>query len=322
MRRCTLLATILMVVASCDKAKSLGAGEGSAEAATPAASSLDLSEHPDILFQVFGERDDPRMIPVAALQRGSIKQIELSEDGWRAFDSLYTRSGASYSLYRDGQKVGSVQVRQGMWEKADEPLYSLPNCRRLTPLASVGVQTTADLGFTIELMASSAELGSAAAKPPVNDPALVQAARSVAYTVGADASIQKSQLEPLNFRSVAIRTGATAEPTLIASFINEQADADAGSSRVVHVFALADKNAAGAYAPSFSHAANGPASTAEYRRYVDHLDMTGDGVDEIALEGWKSGGDTFLTILGYQDGQWGEVYRGRPSWCLDVRDSR
>lgn len=321
MRRCALLATILMVVASCDKAKSLGAGDGSAEAATPVAPSLDLSAHPDILFQVFGERDDPRMIPVAALQQGAIRPIELSEAGWRAFDSLYTRSGASYSLYRDGQKVGSVQVRQGMWEKPDEPLYSLPNCRRLTPLASVGVQTTADIGFTLELMASSAQLGSPAAKPPVNDPTLVQASRSVAYTVGADASIQKSQLEPLNFRSVAIHTGATAMPTLIASFINEQADADAGTTRAVHVFALADRNAAG-YVPSFSHAANGPASTAEYRRYVDHLDMTGDGVDEIVLEGWKSGGDTFLTILGYRDGQWTEVYRGRPSWCLDVRGAR
>jgi hypothetical protein len=320
MRRCTLLATILMVSASCDKAKSLGGGEGSTEAATPAAPSLDLSERPDILFQVFGERDDPRMIPVAALQNGSIRQIELSENGWRAFDSLYTRSGASYSLYRDGQNVGTVLVRQGMWEKPEEPLYSLPNCRRLTPLASVGVQTTADVGFTLELMASSAQLGSAA-KPPVNSAALVAAARSVAYTVGADASIQKSQLDPLDFRSVAIHTGATSEPTLISAFIDRQADADAGSTRAVHVFAVADKNPAG-YAPTFSHAANGPASTAEYRRYVDHLDMTGDGVDEIILEGWKSGGDTFLTILGFSDGQWSEVYRGRPSWCLDVRASR
>jgi len=170
-------------------------------------------------------------------------------------------------------------------------------------------------------MNEAMSVGSAAAKPPVNAPALVQAARGAAYTVGADASIQKSQLESLNFRSVAIHTGATAEPTLIASFINEQADADAGSSRAVHVFALADMNAAGAYAPSFAHAANGPAATAEYRRYVDHLDMTGDGVDEIVLEGWKSGGDTFLTILGYQDGAWTEVYRGRSSWCLD-RGSR
>ena len=309
---------MLIVAASCDKAKSLGGGESSAEAASPAGPTLDLSEHPDILFQVFGERDDPRMIPVAVLQRGSIKHIELSEDGWRTFDSLYTRAGTSYTLYREGQKAGTVQVRQGMWEKPDEPLYSLPNCRRLTPLASVGVQSTADIGFTLELMASAANLGSPAAKPPVKDASLIAAARSVAFTVGADASIQRSQLEQLNFRSVAIHTGATPNPTIIGAFINEQADADAGSSRVVHVFAVADKNDAG-YTSSFAHAANGPAATAEYRRYIDHLDMTGDGVDEIILEGWKSGGDTFLTILGFQDGQWSEVFRGRPSWCLDVR---
>ena len=318
MRRCTLLAAMLIVVASCDKARSLGGGGASAEAATPVGPTLDLSTHPEILFQVFGERDDPRMIPVAALIGGSLKPIELTEEGWRSFDSLYTRSGASYSLYRDGRKVGTVQVRQGMWEKPDEPLYSLPSCQRLTPLASVGVQSTADIGFTLELMASNGQLGSAASKPPVNDPQLVSAARSVAYTVGADASISKAELDPLNFRSVTIHTGATASPTIIGSFINEQADADAGSARAVHVFAIADKNDAG-YTVSFGHAANGPAATAEYRRYVDHLDMTGDGVDEIILEGWKSGGDTFLSILGFSDGNWTEVFRGRPSWCLDTR---
>ena len=45
--------------------------------------------------------------------------------------------------------------------------------------------------------------------------------------------------------------------------------------------------------------------------------MTGDGVDEILLEGWQFGGDTFLTVLGWKNGKWGEVYRARSNWCLD-----
>jgi len=322
MRRCTLLLAMLMVTASCDKAKSLGSGESSAEAAVPPAPTLDLSERPDILFQVFGERDDPRMIPIAALKRGSIEPIELTENGWRVFDSLYTRSGASYTLYRDGQKAGTVQVRQGMWEKEDEPLYTLPNCSRLTPLASVGVQSPGDIGFTLELMAGNAKLGRASAGSSATEGATTKAARTVASKVATDAGIDKSELDALNFRSLAIATGASSRPTIMASHINEQADADAGRSRVAHVFALGDADASGVYTPSFSHAANGSATTAEYRRYVDHLDLTGDGVDEIVLEGWKSGGDTYLMILGFRDGQWTEVFRGRPSWCLDQRGGR
>jgi hypothetical protein len=311
-----------MVTASCDKAKTLGSAERSAEAAVPAAPTLDLSERPDILFQVFGERDDPRMIPIAAIQRGSIKPIELTEDGWRTFDSLYTRSGASYTLYRDGQKAGTVQVRQGMWEKADEPLYSLPNCSRLTPLASVGVHSPGDIGFTLELMAGSATLGRASARPSSTTDAITATGRRIADAAATEVGIEASQLEKLNFRALGIPTGSSAQPTIMSSYMNEQADADAGGGRVVHVFTLADAKASGTYENSFMHVANGSATNAEYRRYVDHLDITGDGVDEIVLEGWKSGGDTYLMILGFREGQWTEVFRGRPSWCLDQRAVR
>ena len=321
MRRCMLLATILMVTASCDKAKTLATNEGSAAAAAPPVDALDLSTRPDILFQVFGERDDPRMIPIAALQQGIIKPIELTEDGWRAFDSLYTRSGASYTLYRDGQKAGTVQVRQGMWEKEGEPLYTLPNCSRLTPLASVGVQSPDDIGFTLELMAGSASLGRERAKSSVSEETN-RTGRNIANTVAATAGIESTDLASLNFRALAISTGATARPTIMSSYMNEQADADAGGGRVRHVFALGDPDASGKYVPSFSHTANSPAASAEYRRYIDHLDITGDGIDEIVLEGWRSGGDTYLMILSFRDGQWTEVFRGRPSWCLDQRAVR
>ena len=40
-------------------------------------------------------------------------------------------------------------------------------------------------------------------------------------------------------------------------------------------------------------------------------------MDEILLEGWQFGGDTFLTVLGWKNGKWGEVYRARSNWCLD-----
>jgi hypothetical protein len=42
-------------------------------------------------------------------------------------------------------------------------------------------------------------------------------------------------------------------------------------------------------------------------------------VDEIILEGWTYGGDTFLTVLGWKNGKWSEVYRARSNWCLDER---
>jgi hypothetical protein len=81
------------------------------------------------------------------------------------------------------------------------------------------------------------------------------------------------------------------------------------------VFAIADRSG-DRYAATFTHAVNASTVTAMYRRYVDHLDLTGDGVDEIVLEGWQAGGDTYLMVLGFREGKWTEVFRGSSSWCV------
>jgi hypothetical protein len=47
------------------------------------------------------------------------------------------------------------------------------------------------------------------------------------------------------------------------------------------------------------------------------VDLTGDGVDEIVLEGWRAGGDTYLVVMKYDAGRWHEVARGDNTWCAD-----
>jgi hypothetical protein len=320
MARLAFIATILMVATSCDKAKELGGLGGKAQAAEPpAAARLDLSKKPDILFQVFGEREDPRMIPVAAIEAGALKPIVLAADGWKQFDRMYTRSGVSYPVYQDGNPIGSVKVRQGMWEKEGEPLYTLPNCQLLTPLAAVTIDGVRKPSFTVEYLASSVKLGRSASGRNISADDASRIARAVGATVARGVGIPQGTLDGLDFRAFAIQTGATAEPTVIASFIDPKGEsASASGGRTTHIFALADAGANG-YVPTFKHTVNGSAADAEYRRYIDHLDVDGDGIDEIVVEGWQYGGDTFLAVLGYRGGQWEEVFRGRPNWCLDNR---
>jgi hypothetical protein len=322
MLRPAFLATILIAATACDKAKELAnaatAGRGAEAAEAPPAERLNLSKKPDILFQIFGEKDDPRMIPIAALVGGKLKQIVLSGPGWRQFDAMYQRSGATYSVYRDGRRVGAVRVKQGMWEVPDQPLYSLPSCQQLTPLASVTTSGDVGAGFSVELVASTARLGGVRGKGM--SPAQASAtARAVGRSVAAANAISADALDSLDFRGLAIATGATAEPTIVASFIASNAEERANSDgTTTHVFAIADRTAAG-YEATYMHAVKGAAASAEYRRYVDHLDLTGDGVDEIFLEGWQYGGDTQLLVLSYRSGHWTEIFRGRSNWCLDGR---
>jgi hypothetical protein len=226
---------------------------------------------------------------------------------------MYTRSNKTYPLYRDGEEIGQVRVRRGMWERADEPLYSLPGCGTVTPLAAVALETDARLSFTIEALAATPGIvvrPKVAAKPAKG---LDARAQRIAFDVARSAGIDSAALRPSAFHFVAINTGATKSPTLVASFLDPESSDRNGST--AHVFALADDPGAG-YQPTFRHTASGTVGSAEFRRYIDHLDLNGDGIDEIVLEGWQFAGETFVSVLGYANGEWSEVFRGPSSWCL------
>jgi hypothetical protein len=208
-------------------------------------------------------------------------------------------------------------VRQGMWERADNPLYTLPGCQALTPLASVSVTGLTKASYTVEALASSFERP--ASRPPKSlaDAELAKTGRHIAIEAGAPENIDAKMLDALDFRAVAINTGATGSPTIVASYIDPTA-ADAGSAtaNTVHLFVIADRDVDG-YAPTMSHVVNGPIAGAIYRRFFDHLDLTGDGIDEIVAEEWRIGQETSLLVFAWTGGRWREVFRGRSSWCLD-----
>jgi hypothetical protein len=314
MKRFALIATILVAAAGCDKTKAMLGLRRPQEPEGPAPEArLDLTKRPNIVFQLFGERDDPRMVPMAAIVDGMLKPIQLTSSGWREFDAMYTRSNKTYPLYHDGEEIGQVRVRRGMWEREDEPLYSLPGCRTVTPLAAVSLETEARLSFTIEALAATTGVvvrPKVLAKPPKG---LDERAQRLAYDVARSAGIDSAALRPSAFHFVAINTGATRSPTLVASFLDPESSDRNGST--AHVFALADDAGSG-YQPTFKHTASGTVGSAEFRRYIDHLDINGDGIDEIVLEGWQFAGETFISVLGYANGGWSEVFRGPSSWCL------
>ncbi|MFL5575273.1 MAG: hypothetical protein ACJ79S_04825 [Gemmatimonadaceae bacterium] len=323
-----LVATILTAATGCDKANGAIdlarrdlARRDARDAEPPDSAQLDLARHPTVLFQVFGGHDDPRMIPIAAIDGGALRSIVLSSPRWRAFDTLYMATGAAVTLYRDGRPAGSARVHRGMWEKG-EPLYTLPGCQRLTPLAAVDVEGVPATEYTLEYLASSTTLGSAHPTARSVPPAeAARLARTIGQAVGREMHVTPAMLADLDLRAIAVPTGATREPTLVAAFMPPptlHADARGGAdgSRATHVFALADARPDG-YAVTFRHVVNGPASDAEFRRYVDHLDLDGDGIDEIVLEGWRAGSDSFLLVLGFRGGAWTELFRTTGNWCLD-----
>jgi hypothetical protein len=319
MGRRRLLATTLILALGCDKARQLTGGSASAETPEqPAAARLDLTSRPDILFQVYGERDDPRMIPVGVLRNGTIEQITLGPSGWKQFDGLYGKPGSSYPAYQGGRSIGNVTVRQGMWEEGKDPLYTLPSCKLMVPQSAVALDAAAKPGYTVTMFASTRRLHETAVTSMAQGE-VDRIGRQVAERVAAGAGIEKSTLDSLNFHAIAIATGVSKWPTIVITLIDRRADEQsAAREHTSHMLLVADRGEGAAdYSPTFKHVIDGDASTAEFRRFVDQIDVAGNGTAELVLEGWKFGGDTFLLFLQYDNGAWTELYRGRSSWCLD-----
>lgn len=321
--RFALAASILAATQGCDKtshAAAAAATPPSEQAMVVAATSTDttdLSTRPHILYQVFGERDDPRLVPVAALTDGHIQPIVLSAAGWARFDSLYHQPGTRYTIYQDGRDAGWARITRGMWDADGEPLYTLPRCQSLTPLAAAQVKAPPPVGYLVEHIATDAPVAHPERRPRrarTTDGNLAEA-RRIATTVAETAGMDERTIAMLDFRAVAVNTGATDDPTLVVSLI-DPASGSSESGQATHVFVLADRMD-GRYAPSYTRVVRSSSARTEYRRYMDHLDLTGDGMDELVVEGWSSGHESYLLVLQFDRGRWTEVFQGRPSWCLD-----
>jgi hypothetical protein len=278
--------------------------------AAPVARQTSLAGKPTVLFLLFGGHDDPRLLPVATIGHGRITPITLDAEGWRRFDGLYFRKGTQVPVYRHGASLGNAVVRRGMWE-GDDPLYALPGCHALRPLAAAVLADASADAVTLELLGTSDPLPAGPSRPEVPE-ALADSARAITARVAGRKGLTATDRADLELTVSAIHTGATSKPTLVGSY-SEHAGGSGASAR--HVFVLADSSAAG-WDASFVHTAMD--STAEFRRLIDHVDLTGDGVDEMVLEGWRAGGDTFLVIMKYEARRWKEVARGGTSWCADA----
>ncbi|HVT40420.1 MAG TPA: hypothetical protein VHE78_15360 [Gemmatimonadaceae bacterium] len=292
-----------------------------AETITPeGAPPLDITAKPQLLFQVFGNRADLRVVPLAAVVKGVVKPIGLTERGWRLLDSLYFAPGARYPVYHEDGDVGEVVIRRGMWSGGAAPLYPLAGCSALKPLAAATItfkQPTPDP--YVELIGSSASL---APRVPYKGTLLTEAeiaklGRAFGHEVGKQGGIQPSELDSLDFHARLLVTGATSEPTLLVSFIDPNAgDLGPGAGHATHLFALGEKSGS-AYAPAYRHAVSGNAREVEFQRLVDHLDVSGSGVAELILEAWRYGAENETVVLSFRGDAWRETMRSKQSWCLD-----
>lgn len=277
---------------------------------TPA---LDLATKPQILFEIFGERESAHMMPIAAVVNGAIRPIGLTLSGWKQLDQQFMAPGTTYPFYAEGGNPGELTVDR-------DTSYVLPGCTSVKPMSQV------QLSFkeprtdpTVEFLASSG-----AVAPPRPAPAktmsaddIAKLARTIGHEAGKRAHLTAAQMDSVDFNARMIQTGASAAPTLVISFLDPNAGVAKTGAWTGHLFALADSGANG-YEATYVHAVQGNAKTIEFQRLVNHVDFSGDGADEIIVEAWKYASDNDLVVLSFKDGKWKEQLRAKQTWCLDI----
>lgn len=281
---------------------------------------LDLASRPTVLFQVFGDPKEPKIMPIAAVVNGAVHPIGLSRAGWREFDSTYFAAGARYPVYVDDSLRGNATVTRGMWVGHDEPLFQLPGCRNLKPLGA----TTLDFAVpanepTVEFIAASAPLAAhPKARTAFPAPSVIASlGRTLGHQLGERNRMDAAELDSLDFTARMLATGVHPDPTLLVSFIDQQAgDVAPGVGHSSHILALFDKADTG-YVATYRHVASGDARSIEFQRFVDRVDVDGDGIDELILEAWHYGGSNELIVLASKAGQWHEILRTSSNLCLD-----
>jgi hypothetical protein len=312
MRATAIMLGIVVAATGCDKTPP-------PVAEAPAA--FDLSARPEVVFQVFGDRQQPRMVPVAAILDGALVPLDLDDADWRRFDSLYFAPGAAYPTVRAGRTTGTVTIARGMWSDSS-PTYTLPGCRSVLPAAVVWLDDPGATAFVVEQFASSkgsAEFEGDAATLPRDSAGAI--ARRLALEAGRAAGIDAASLDALVARAVTLPARRGAKPTIVATWVDSTGgDAGGGRGQTANLVLVADDTGAG-YRSTYTAAYRGNADGAEARRYLGAMDVTGDGTAEIILEAWRYAGGAAPVFLAWRDSAWTEVFRGRSDWCLQ-RDAR
>jgi len=305
--------SILAVAAGCDKAKQ------DADEDRPPPPSFDVATKPPLVFQVFGTADSTRLVPIAAVIGGTVKPIVLPEADWKRLDSTYFQPGTQYTVYRDGQPAGAVTVTRRMWEPDSEPLYDLPGCREVRPMAAVTLKTSIALDPAFEFLALSV------ARPGVSPAAaaprdVAAAARALALTALSAEQLDSTDIDTAAFSARALHVAGEGKPTIVASQVDANAgDTGPGAGHTTHFLLLGDDPDGAGYRVSYRHLQSGEARTVEFQRLLDHLDLTGDGTDEVFVESWRYASDNDLVVLSRANGKWHESLRVQQNWCVRKR---
>ncbi|HEY0173144.1 MAG TPA: hypothetical protein VGB98_19200 [Pyrinomonadaceae bacterium] len=242
------------------------------------------------------------MIEPAFVYRGGAFVAPPTDAPSDSFTREYFRPGRKYRLLSGGGEAGSVTVRK----------YLEPGCVGL--VAEADAETPARLGGRVQALATdSATLGRA--QPSRRAPTEPERARAVelaraAYAKNGAPPTLVSGMQVVNLTATDLDRDGKAE--LIGSFIVEKKQAEATlDAYTLFLIIEPQGDSFGTAWEWFHHGFEG-----EYadRHFVDQVDLDGDGVGEVVVEGTYYESNDYA-VYKKEQGRWRPVYKGGGGGC-------
>jgi hypothetical protein len=219
-----------------------------------------------------------------------------------AFTRAYFRPGRKYRLLSGGGEAGSVTVRK----------YLEPGCVGLVAEATADTQTR--LGGRVQALATDSEtLGRA--QPSRRAPTEAERARAIELARaafaknGAPASLVPG-MQVVNLTATDLDRDGRAE--LVGSFIVEKKQADATLDAYTLFLIIEPRGDAFRTAWEWFH--HGFEGEYADRHFVDQIDLDGDGVGEVVVEGTYYESNDYA-VYKREQGRWRPVYKGGGGGC-------
>jgi hypothetical protein len=264
-----------------------------------------------ILFRLVQSNVGPTAVPVFTIGPNGIRLLRMGDRGWRALDLQRMASGNTLYANRFGRTAGTAEFVRGMWEQA-QPLDSLPGCPTLIPagLMRLGVSDGVQLLTTRPLpplrydaRLSPAELEQAIAPVPT----------LVAPTLGVSpGTIGRYRREVHQ-----VVSGSGPAPTIVITYDDpDQVPDSIGpiGQRPRHLTVILDKGLYG-YRTSYTYATVGNAKSPPRLRFIDYLDVDGDGLAELFFGVQLAKFPLYTVVMRFESERWREVLRNPRGRC-------
>lgn len=301
--RALTLALVLLLAAAAALSRSSAQTKRPARPAAPATKT--------VIFAISKYETNVTMEPVAIYSRGVYTKppIDGDEATIKTFVGEYFKPGRQYRVLSGGGEAGTLAVKQ----------YQEPGCVGIN--AEVSVNTSARLGGNVQALATNSQtIGKRAAsrRAPTDIErvfALMQAQAAYANNRVGAALVKK--MEVVNLTATDLDNDGNFE--LVGSFRIDRKTGDV----VVDSYNLFMITTPVADYTQQSTQAGKPALTwfhhggeAEYaeRKFVDQVDIDGDGVAEVIAGGGYYESNDYI-IYKKQAGSWRAVYQGGGGGC-------